>query len=58
MSKFTVSQICLVEVVKLLIRHGAKVNVKNKMGDTSLSITKDGNWQTIVMALKKAGAKA
>jgi uncharacterized protein len=47
-----------VEVVRLLIKHGAKVNVKNKMGYTPLSIAKDGNWQKIVMALKKAGAKA
>jgi uncharacterized protein len=46
-----------VDVVKLLIKHGAKVNVKNKMGSTPLSIAKEGNYQKIVAALKKAGAK-
>jgi uncharacterized protein len=47
-----------VKVVRLLIKNGAKVNVKNQMGDTPLSIAKSGNWNKIITALKKAGAKA
>jgi uncharacterized protein len=46
-----------VKVVRLLIKHGAKVNVKNKIGASPLSIAKEGKWQKIVIALKKAGAK-
>jgi uncharacterized protein len=46
-----------VKVVRLLIKNGAKVNIKNQMGDTPLSIAKSGNWNKIVTALKKAGAK-
>jgi uncharacterized protein len=46
-----------VAVVRLLIKHGAKVNVRNKMGDSPLSIAKGGNWQKIVKVLKNAGAK-
>ena len=47
-----------VNVIRFLIKKGAKVNVKNNMGDSPLSIAKNGNWQKIVAALRKAGAKA
>jgi uncharacterized protein len=47
-----------VKIVRLLIKNGAQVNVKNQMGATPLNIAKEGKWQKIVTALKKAGAKA
>jgi uncharacterized protein len=47
-----------VKVIKLLIKNGAKVNVKNKMGTTPLSIARSGEWKKIAATLIKAGAKS
>lgn len=46
-----------VKVVRMLIAKEAKVNEKNQIGETPLSIAKKGNWKKIIAVLKKAGAK-
>ena len=46
-----------VQVVRLLIKNGAQVNIKNQMGAMPLSFAKEGKWQKIVAELKRAGAK-
>jgi ankyrin repeat protein len=46
------------EVVRLLIKRGAKVNVKNNQGLTPLKIAQEGKWHKITTALKKGGARS
>ena len=45
------------EAIKLLLKHGARVNAKNQMGFTALKLAKNAEANKIVKILKAAGAK-
>jgi ankyrin repeat protein len=45
------------KVVRVLLKHGADVNTKDKDGETSLSLAEEKGYSQIVQILKQAGAK-
>lgn len=46
------------EAVALFLRHGARVNTRNRMGYTALKAAQERGAQHIIVLLKRAGAKA
>ena len=46
-----------IEIVKLLLDHGADINAKDKDGKTALDLARENNKEKIVEYLKQAKAK-